>query len=70
MFIEALGGQVSRNEGWVIYLTTAGRRRASGRVQEKLNLRFRRVDGRRTDQRSLGVLYEFPPEMVKSKGPT
>ena len=67
MFIEALGGQVSRNEGWVIYLTTQADDAPAGVFKEKLTY-FREVrDGRRVDQRSLGVLYEFPPEMVKSK---
>lgn len=67
MFIEALGGQVSRDEGWVIYLTTQSDEPPAGVFLDKLNY-FRAVrDGKRHDPRSLGVLYEFPPEMVESK---
>ncbi len=67
MFMEALGGQVSRNEGWVIYLTTQSDEPPAGVFKDKLNY-FRDVrDGKIDDPRSLGVLYEYPPEMVKKK---
>lgn len=67
MFIEALGGQISRDEGWVIYLTTQSDEQPAGVFLDKLNY-FRDVrDGKRHDPRSLGVLYEFPADMVESK---
>ncbi len=67
MFMEALGGQVSRNEGWVIYLTTQSDEPPAGVFKDKLNY-FRDVrDGKIDDRRSLGVLYEYPPAMVKKK---
>ena len=67
MFMEALGGQISRNEGWVIYLTTQSDEPPSGVFKDKLNY-FRGVrDGKINDPRSLGVLYEFPADMVESK---
>ncbi len=68
MFMEATGGQVSRDEGWVIYLTTQSDEPPAGVFKEKLNY-YRDVrDGKIHDPKSLGVLYEFPPELVKSKG--
>lgn len=67
MFMEATGGQVSRNEGWVIYLTTQSEKPPAGVFKEKLQY-YRDVrDGIIKDRRSLGVLYEFPEEMVKAK---
>ena len=67
MFMEATGGQVSRNEGWVIYLTTQSEEPPAGVFKEKLNY-YRDVrDGKIHDPKRLGVLYEFPPAMVASK---
>lgn len=68
MFMEATGGQVSREEGWVIYLTTQSDAPPAGVFKEKLNY-FRQVrDGKIVDPKSLGVLYEFPDRIVKAKG--
>ena len=68
MFMEALGGQVSRDEGWVIYLTTQSDEPPAGVFKDKLQY-FRDVrDGKIKDLKSLGVLYEFPDELIKSKG--
>jgi len=67
MFMEALGGQVSRDEGWVIFLTTQSDEPPAGVFKEKLNY-YRDVrDGKIEDRKSLGVLYEYPPAMVKAK---
>lgn len=67
MFMEALGGQVSRNEGWVIYLTTQSDDPPAGVFKDKLQY-FRDVrDGKIDDPRSLPVLYEFPQSMIESK---
>ena len=68
MFMEATGGQVSRNEGWVIYLTTQSDEPPSGVFKDKIEY-YRGVrDGKIDDRRSLGVLYEFPESIIKSKG--
>ena len=65
MFMEALGGQVSRNEGWVIYLTTQSDDPPAGVFKEKLQY-FRDVrDGKILDKKSLPVIYEFPNEYLK-----
>ncbi|HEF4773674.1 TPA: terminase large subunit [Burkholderia multivorans] len=67
MFMEATGGQVSRDEGWVIILTTQSDDPPAGVFKEKLQY-YRDVrDGKIVDRKSLGVLYEFPADMVKSK---
>lgn len=67
MFMEATGGQVSREEGWVIYLSTQSDEPPAGVFLEKLRY-FRDVrDGKIHDPKSLGVLYEFPEHMIKSK---
>lgn len=67
MFMEATGGQVSREEGWVIYLTTQSDDIPAGVFDDKLNY-FRDVrDSKIVDKKSLGVLYEFPAKMIASK---
>jgi len=68
MFIEALGGQVSRNEGWVIYLTTQSDEPPAGVFKKKLDYWRNVRDGIIKDGKTLGVLYEFPPEMVETEG--
>lgn len=67
MFMEALGGQVSRNEGWVIFLTTQSDEPPSGVFKERLDYWRDVRDGKIPDQKTLGILYEFPEEMVEKK---
>ncbi|GAB5100507.1 terminase large subunit [Caballeronia sp. HLA56] len=68
MFMEATGGQISRDEGWVVILTTQSDQPPAGVFREKLNY-YREVrDGKIVDRKSLGVLYEFPAKLLTSKG--
>jgi phage terminase large subunit-like protein len=58
MFMEALGGQISRPQA---------DEAPAGAFKERLDY-FRAVrDGRIHDPKSLGVLYEFPPDMIERK---
>jgi phage terminase large subunit-like protein len=67
MFMEALGGQISREEGWVIYLTTQSDEPPAGVFKERLKYWRDVRDGKVIDRKTLGVLYEFPALMVVSK---
>lgn len=67
MFMEALGGQVSRDEGWVIFLTTQSDDPPAGVFKERLEYWRSVRDGEIKDPKTLGVLYEFPEAMVESK---
>jgi phage terminase large subunit-like protein len=67
MFMEALGGQVSRDEGWVIFLTTQSDDPPAGVFKEKLAYWRDVRDGKIEDRKTLGILYEFPETMIKSK---
>jgi phage terminase large subunit-like protein len=68
MFMEALGGQISREEGWVIYLTTQSDEPPAGVFKERLSYWRDVRDGKILDPKTLGVLYEFPQQMVDGKG--
>jgi len=67
MFMEALGGQISREEGWVIYLTTQSDEPPAGVFKERLSYWRDVRDGKILDPKTLGVLYEFPQQMVVGK---
>ena len=67
MFMEALGGQVSRNEGWVIYLTTQSDDPPAGVFKERLDYWRQVRDGKISDPKTLGILYEFPDSMIQNK---
>jgi phage terminase large subunit-like protein len=67
MFMEALGGQVSRPEGFVIYLTTQSDKPPAGVFLEKLRYARDVRDGKIEDRKFLPVLYEFPPAMIEAK---
>lgn len=67
MFLEALGGQISRDEGWVIYLTTQSDDPPAGVFKEKLAYWRQVRDGTIVDSKTLGILYEFPDDMLEAK---
>lgn len=67
MFMEATGGLAARPEGWVIYLTTQSDEPPAGVFKEKLNYWREVRDGNVHDPRTLGILYEFPQDMIASK---
>lgn len=67
MLREAMGGLASRPEGFVIALTTQGDAPPEGVFLDWLR-RFREIrDGKLIAPRSLGLLYEFPEEMIASE---
>lgn len=67
MFMEALGGQISRDEGWVIYLTTQSDEPPAGVFKERLQYWRDVRDGVIEDRKTLGILYEFPKGMIADR---
>lgn len=67
MFLEALGGQASRDEGWVIFLTTQSDEPPAGVFKEKIDYWREVRDAKIVDPKTLGILYEFPEDMIEEK---
>ena len=67
MFMEALGGQVSRDEGWVIFLTTQSDEPPAGIFKQKLEYWRKVRDGVVLDPKTLGILYEFPKRLLDTQ---
>lgn len=64
MLREATGGQVSRPEGYTLYLTTQSDEPPAGVFKELLNYARDVRDGLIDDPEFLPVLYEYPEEMM------
>lgn len=64
MFREATGGQVSRPEGYTLFLTTQSDKPPAGVFKDKLAYARDVRDGIVDDPEFLPVLYEFPPDMM------
>lgn len=66
MLREAIGGLASRPEGFVIYLTTQSDDAPAGVFKQKLQYARAVRDGRIEDKSFVPIIFEHPPEMVKS----
>ncbi|WP_347271810.1 terminase large subunit domain-containing protein [Rhizorhabdus histidinilytica] len=67
MLKEATGGQVSRPEGYTLFLTTQSDEPPQGIFKTKL-AEYRNIrDGKVVAPHKLPVLYEFPDEMLKAQ---
>ncbi|MDR5800645.1 terminase large subunit [Caballeronia sp. LZ001] len=67
MLREAIGGLAARPEGFVIYLTTQSNEPPAGVFAKKLQYARDVRDGKIIDKQFVPVIYEHPPEMVRSK---
>ncbi|MDT0137722.1 terminase large subunit [Acidovorax sp. PRC11] len=68
MLREATGGLASRPEGFTIYITTQSDEPPQGVFKEKLQYARDVRDGKIVDPQFLPILFEHPPELVKSGG--
>lgn len=67
MFMEAMGGQISRPEAFTIYLTTQSDEPPAGVFHDKLKYWRDVRDGKIKDDRTLPILYEFPKDMIEDE---
>lgn len=67
MLREATGGLASRPEGFVIALSTQSDEPPAGVFEEWLTRHRKIRDGEISAPRAMGLLYEFPEQMIKSE---
>lgn len=66
MLREATGGQVSRPEGFTVYLSTQADDAPAGVFKDKLQYARDVRDGQIDDPKFLPVIYEHPEDMIES----
>lgn len=67
MLREALGGLVSRPEGFVVWLSTQSDDPPAGIFRQKLQYARDVRDGKIVDPKFMPILYEYPEDMVEAK---
>lgn len=67
IFSEAFGGMASRPEGFIVYITTQSDDPPAGVFKEKLEYARKVRDGLIDDPEFVPIIYEHPPELVKSE---
>lgn len=67
MFREALGGLITRPEGFVISITTQSDKPPVGVFRDKLNYARNVRDGLKEDRKFLPVIFEYPKQMLEDQ---